>query len=57
MFEAFDAAQRLPLHARAIIGVIVEVLRRAGEGDATGVSREFRVLTGQDFARWMRRPP
>ncbi|MFC6087388.1 tetratricopeptide repeat protein [Sphaerisporangium aureirubrum] len=57
LVEAFSTGQHLPDYAQGIIGTIIDLLRRAHAGDATGVSQEFRALTGQDVPEWMKQPP
>ncbi|HXA62421.1 MAG TPA: hypothetical protein VNW94_25000, partial [Streptosporangiaceae bacterium] len=55
--HAFMLAQELPDHAQAILATIAGLLQRAYAADATGVTEEFRTITGQDVPDWMKEQP
>ncbi|MBD3139910.1 tetratricopeptide repeat protein [Microbispora bryophytorum] len=58
LIEALQASQELPEYvAGDIIGPAADLLRLAYAGDATAVTDEFRIVTGQDIPAWMKESP
>ncbi|MEU4407042.1 tetratricopeptide repeat protein [Streptosporangium sp. NPDC023963] len=57
LVAALVRGQELPVYAQNSLGAVFDLLRQAYAGDAAGVAKEFRVLTGQSVPDWMKQPP
>jgi hypothetical protein len=57
LVEALPTPEEQPEYAQDIDETIIDLLRHAYAGDAAGVAKEWRAITGLKAPDWIKQPP